>query len=356
MLPDGTRKSYYGKTRAEVAHKLSDGRHNVQKGLPVLNERQTVGEFLSRSWLEMKRHKVKSSTWQRYYDLVMLHIVPEVGKVPIARLTAQQVQALYAKKLEPDPLTGKCLSKTTVHHLHTVLHGALDSALRLGVVQRNVTELADAPRMQRHEMMVFSPAQARTFLDAAQGNRFEALYILALTTGMRQGELLALRWQDVDMDQGTLSVTATLRYRHGEFSFTAPKTARSRRSIRLTPRAVAALRAHRARQLEERVRIGEAWDKASNLVFCTHQGGPIEANNFIKQSFLPLLKKAELPRIRFHDLRHTAATLLLRQGVNPKIVSEMLGHASISITLDVYSHVVPDMQDAAVRAMEVALL
>ncbi len=347
MLPDGTRKSYYGKTRQEAAQKLNEGRHNVQKGLPVLNERQTLAQFLA-TWLEMKRHKVKPSTWQRYHDLARLHIAPEVGRVPIARLTAQQVQALYDKKLSEG------LSPTTVHHLHTVLHGALGNAIKKGLVAYNVTDRVDAPRIRHTEMQTLSESQANQLLEAARGNRFEALYRLALETGMRQGELLALKWQDVDLESGKIAVKASLRYHHGRFIFSTPKTRGSRRSIDLTPHAIAALHAHRARQLEERMAIGEAWDKASNLVFCTHRGGPLEATNFVKQSFLPLLKAADLPRIRFHDLRHTAATIAIAKGAPIKAVSIMLGHASVSITLDVYSHVVPSMQEALVKTMALA--
>ena len=198
--------------------------------------------------------------------------------------------------------------------------------------------------------------EARTLLAVAQGDRWEALYVLALHTGMRQGELLALRWRDVDLARGTLQVRATLqRTKEDGYTLTAPKTKHSQRRIKLGTAAVEALSAHRARQAEERLALGAIWDGTHDLVFPNTLGKPMDGIHLLRREFLPLLERAGLPRIRFHDLRHTAATLLLGRGVNPKIVSEMLGHASISITLDIYSHVLPDMQDQAAAAMDAAL-
>lgn len=203
------------------------------------------------------------------------------------------------------------------------------------------------------EMRALSPQQARALINAAAGDQLEALYVLAVSTGMRQGELLALRWRGVDLDAATLSVTATLQRSSRGFDFGDPKTYGSRRQIALTGAAVEALRSHRSLQLEERLGCPHWQDM--DLVFTTEVGTPIEATNLIRRSFHPLLERAGLPRMRFHGLRHTAATLLLGQGVHPKIVSEMLGHSSIAITLDLYSHVTPTMQDQAVAAMDTAL-
>jgi integrase len=191
---------------------------------------------------------------------------------------------------------------------------------------------------------------ARALLDAAKGDRFEALYVLALTTGMREGELLGLRWRAVDLERGAVQVRVTLRRTTEGFTTTETKTARSRRQLILTPLAVNALRRHHIHQLEERAAAGEAWED-HDLVFPNTIGRPMEASNFLYRECLPLIKKAGVPRIRFHDLRHTAATLLLLQKVNPKVVSEMLGHSSVAITLDLYSHVLPDMQYEAMKAM-----
>jgi len=186
------------------------------------------------------------------------------------------------------------------------------------------------------------------------GDRLEALYVLTLNTGMRQGELLALKWDDVDLERGVLRVRRTLTHADKAFVLGEPKTKNSRRTIRLTPRAVDALRVHLSRQLEEIEEMGSLY-QPGGLIFATESGTIINPSNLRNRSFKPLLKRAGLPPIRFHDLRHTCATLLLGRDVNAKVVSEMLGHSSISITLDIYSHLLPDMQEKAAKALEEAL-
>ena len=349
-LESSQRKALYGKTRAEAQQKLTAALRDRDRGLPVgLDERQTVGQYLV-AWLETVRPTIRPRTWQRYHELLTLHAVPSLGKVSLAKLTAQQVQRLYSVKL------AEGLSRTTVHHLHAVLHRALSQAERLGLVARNVTALVDPPRLAEHELRVLDREQSRMLLAAAQGDRLEALYVLALSTGMRQGELLALRWSDISVDRRTLQVRATLqRTKADGYQLAAPKTKHSRRQITLTTLACEALRAHRTRQAAERLAAGSAWDGALDLVFPNTIGRPLDGMNLLHYFFYPLLQRAGLTRIRFHDLRHTAATLLLGRGVNPKIVSEMLGHASIGITLDIYSHVLPDMQAQAAAEMDAAL-
>ena len=203
-------------------------------------------------------------------------------------------------------------------------------------------------------MVTFSEEQARTFLDAAATDRLEALYVLALTTGMRQGELLALRWSNLDFENGTVQVNATLQRTTAGFVFAEPKTARSRRQVALSVAAVASLQRHRARQIEERLGLGTAWVD-DDLVFANEVGHPIDVSNLSRRSFWPLLQRAGLPRIRFHDMRHSAATLLLAQGMHPKIVADMLGHATIAVTLDLYSHTTPAMHRQAALAMDAIL-
>lgn len=219
---------------------------------------------------------------------------------------------------------------------------------------RNVASLVTPPRIARRDMVTLSPEQARTLMEAARGDRLEALYVLALTTGMRQGELLALRWRYVELEGGMLQVRATLQRTGDGFVFAEPKTVRSRRQVVLTRAAVEALRRHRARQLEERLQVGPAWQD-SDLVFTTEIGSPIEGTNLTRTSFCRLLDQAGLPRIPFHDLRHTAATLLLAQGMHPKVVADMLGHAQIAVTLDLYSHTTPAMHRQAAEALEAVL-
>jgi integrase len=201
-------------------------------------------------------------------------------------------------------------------------------------------------------MRVLTSEQARTLLDVAKDDRLCALYVLALSTGMRQGELLGLRWRDVDLDRGSLQVRTTLQKVRGQgLVFVEPKTSTSRRTITLSPSAVGALRQHRTRQLAERMACGPVWQDG-DLVFPDPLGRPMDGIHLLRYEFVPLLKHAGLPAVRFHDLRHTAATLLLLQGVHPKVVQEMLGHATISITLDTYSHVLPNMHRDASMALE----
>ncbi len=210
--------------------------------------------------------------------------------------------------------------------------------------------------IQKKEIRPLSPEQARRLLEAVRGgDRLEALYVLAITTGMRQGELLGLKWEDVDLEAGTVQVRRTLSTRVGKgFSFGPPKTAKGRRSIKLPEVAKGALGRHLSAQLEEKTELKGLWED-NGLVFTTRVGTPVGRQELVARSFKPLLSKAGLPDIRFHDLRHTCATLLLGKGVHVKFVQELLGHATISITLDTYSHVLPGMGDAAAGAMDETL-
>ena len=239
----------------------------------------------------------------------------------------------------------------SVRKLHAVIHTALTQAVKWDLVVRNVADLTTPPRDERHEFETLNPEEARSLLSAANGDRLEALYWLALTTGMRQGELLALRWRDLNIDAQSVQVRGTLTLREGRYVVSEPKTPGSRRQVALGNQVVEALRLHRTRQAAERLAKGSTWiDK--DLVFANEVGKAIEPSNLRRRSFFPLLEKAGLKRIRFHDLRHSAATLLLSEGIHPKIVSERLGHSRVSITLDLYSHVTPTMQQQAVEAMD----
>jgi integrase len=209
--------------------------------------------------------------------------------------------------------------------------------------------------MARHEMHTLTAEQSKALLAAAHGDRFEALYHIALTTGARQGEILGLRWRDVSLESASVQIQGTLARTTEGFAVAEPKTRQSGRSVLLTATTIDALRRHRVRQNEERLAVGRAWDDSWGLVFPNEIGRPVEAGNLLRRSFWPLLLKAGLPRMRFHDLRHSAATLLLSRNVHPKIVSEMLRHSQISVTLDRYSHVAPTMQRAATEAMEAML-
>lgn len=340
----GKRKHFLGKTREQVAKQLTRALKDRDDGLPPISERQTVGQFLH-GWLEATRPSIRERTWVRYEQYVRLHAEPALGKVALPRLAPQHLQRLYADRLAAGS------SPTTVHHLHAMLHRALKQAMRWNLVQRNVAELVDPPRVHRFEIAPLSPEQARKLLEAAAGDRLEALYVLALTTGMREGELLGLKWRDVDLAAGAVEVRGSLQRVASGLVVAEPKTKHSQRRIGLTQVAVSALRQHKTHQAEERLRLGGAW-QSTDLVFVDEVGSPIDATRFLRQSFAPLLKRAGLPKVRFHDLRHSAATLLLGRGIHPKIVAEMLGHSQIGITLDLYSHVTPTIQRDATAAME----
>lgn len=345
------RKVLYGKTRKEVAEKLTKAMAGRDSGLTFDAGKQTVGEYLAR-WLEVSvRHNVRPRTLDNYRYHVRHHLTPALGHIKLKALSSAHVQSFYRAKLDGG------LASSSVRYTHAVLHRALKQALKWGLVPRNVAEAVDPPKVEQEEANALSPTEVMTLLSEARGERFEALYVLAVHTGLRQGELLGLRWDDVDLGSGTLRVVRQLQnVRDGSgLVFSPLKNGKGRRTIRLTNTAAKALRHHRKQQAEEKLRAGPLY-KDRGLVFATGIGTPLSPSNVHSRSFKPLLKRAKLPDIRFHDLRHTCATLMLSQGVNPKIAQEILGHSNISQTMDTYSHMLPDMQDRAVVAIESALL
>ena len=337
------RKTYYGKTRKEAADKLKLALADHKNGLPLVDERQTMAQYLSR-WLEdSARHTIRPRTYTRYEQLVRLHAAPYIGKIALARLTPQQLANLYSERLKAGQ------SPRSVQFLHAVLHRALKQALKWGLIARNPADAVDAPRPERKDIQPLTREQVTTFLIAIENDPLEALYVLAVTTGMRIGELLGLQWNDIEGNR--LSVRHTLQQINKEWKLVEPKTDRSRRNITLTTLAVEALRHHRVKQNEQRLAIGAAWQNR-DLVFCNAAGAPLDARNILRSNFHPLLARAGLPKIRLHDLRHTAATLLLSAGTHPKKVQDLLGHSTISLTLDTYSHILPSMQDEVASAMD----
>jgi integrase len=339
------RRTVYGKTRKEAADKLAKVLSDRTEGIVYDDENMTVREYLDR-WLKGSVYgSVRQSTYDRDTNLIQNHLLPALGGIKLKKLSSAHVQGFYRNRLDAG------LSTSTVHKMHAILHKALSQALRWHMVPRNVTEAVRPPRPAPKEMSPLSPEEARRLLRATRGDRLEALYVLGVTTGMRQGELLALRWQDVDVKNSTVSVRRTLTRSGGRIEIGEPKTKKSRRSIRLTSRAVEALEEHLKRQLQEIGILGDRYED-QGLLFTTGTGRPINPSNLRQRSFAQLLKKAGLPHIRFHDLRHTCATLLLSKGTHPKFVQELLGHATVAITLDTYSHVVPGMGEQTAMAME----
>jgi integrase len=364
------RKSIYGRTRQEVARRLTQALRDRDQGLPIrMDERTTVAAYLE-AWLrDTVRPSVRPMTYVSYDGHVRKHLIPVIGSIPLVKLTPQDVRAVQAAALKPRTVAQKgdlpprtvTLSPKTVAHVQATLRTALQQALKDGLVARNVATLVNAPRQVRHDQQVLDPDQARTFLAAAQGDRLGALYVVTMAVGLRQGEALGLKWSDVDLDAGTITVSRTLQRvpkplrgdddeGHGtHYRLVEPKTATSRRTVPLPKFVVPTLKAHRARQAEERLAAGPAWDPTWDLVFATTIGTPLDSRN-VTHAFQALLARAGLPFMRFHDLRHSAATLMLAQGVAPRVIMETLGHSQIGITMNLYAHVLPAAKrDAADR-------
>jgi integrase len=322
------RRYIYGKTRKDVAARLSKAIAERDSGLVYDSANVKVADYLDR-WLDSLRDTLRKRTWRRHEEITRLHLKPTLGNVKLDKLGALQVQTLYRSKLDAG------LSPRTVQIIHATLHKALKQAVRWSLIPRNVCEVVVPPRVPKSEIKPLDARQAKKLLDTAKDTQpgFYVLYVLAVTTGMRNGEILGLQWRDIDLDAGTLQVRRTVF--NGVVS--TPKTARSNRGIRLPKMAVDALR-----QLP----------RSSEWVFSSKNGTSLSVHNLHNRSWKPLLRDAGLPDIRFHDLRHTCATLLLSKGVHPKLVQELLGHSSIEITLDTYSHVLPSMGDGVATAMD----
>lgn len=341
------RKSYYGSTRRAVQQKLVVALRDLQRGVTPTDDRRTTGQLLDR-WLEdVAKATVRPRTFVSYSQTVRLHLKPTLGRAPLSKLSPQQVQALLNSKLASG------LSPRSVGIIHAVLRRALNQAVKWDLVPRNVATLVQPPRAPRAEITPLTPEQARAFLDAVRGDRLEALYSVGLALGLRQGEVLGLAWTDVDLEAGTLRVAHALQRVNGRLELVEPKSRSSRRTIPRPATVARALRVHRSRQLEERLAAGPRW-RESDLVFTTAVGTPLDSRN-VTRRFQAALERAGLPQLRFHDLTHTAASLMLAQGIAPRVVMETLGHSQISLTMNTYSHVVPALQREAADRMDAVL-
>jgi integrase len=345
----GRRMSFYGRTQTEAAQKLREAKKRAEQGLDLLADKLTLEEFLARWLRDSVKPSVKAKTYEGYESIVRVRVVPYLGKKKLAKLSALDVQGLYTT------LAAAGLAARSIQHTHRVLHRAFEQAMRWNLIMRNLCDGAQAPRAERSEMQVWTPEQAQAFQAATSSHRMGALYTLALSTGMRQGELLGLKWTDVDLSSATLTVRRSLQWqRERKYQFVEPKTSRSRRRIHLSKAAVSALRSHKDRQAFLQREAGEFWQE-QDLVFCDDLGGPL-APSHQTATFKEAAAANGLPVIRFHDMRHTAATILLAKGVHVKLVSEMLGHSTIVLTLDTYSHLIPAMHGDAADAMDAIFL
>ena len=293
------------------------------------------------------RPSIRPRTYITYESYIRIHLNPAIGHIRLQRLGPADVQRLLNAKLAAG------LSPRTVHHIRAVLRSALNQAVRWSLLARNPAALVDAPRVPQSETQVMGPGDARSFLLAVRGDRLEALFTLALAMGLRQGEALGLSWADVDLDRATLSVRYALQRIGGRLQLVEPKTRLSRRTLALPAFVVESLRKHRARQLREKLWAAPNWSE-SGLVFTSSIGTPLDGTN-VTHRLQHILAAAGLPRMRFHDLRHACATLLIAKGVHPRIVMETLGHSQISLTMNTYGHVLPALQRTAADEMDAVL-
>jgi integrase len=340
---EGFNKIVYAKTRNQAARKLralaaSRRADLLPPTLPLL------GDFLA-EWLEQSvKPRLRPLTYRCYGNCVRNHIKPALGQVRIDQLGPRDLQMLMDLKLSEG------LSAKSVIHIHQVVRSALNQAMRWGLLARNVATLVVPPRNNPPTLQPFNPADAKRFLLSIREHRFRALFIVSLALGLRQGEVLGLQWRDIDFERNTLTVRHQQQRLEGTLQLVEPKTAKSRRTLAMPPLVVDALREHRSRQLDERSTAAAAWTD-SGRVFTSKTGAPLDRSGVIS-AFHKALADAGLPRMRFHDLRHSCATLLLVQGVSPRVVMDVLGHTEIWMTMDLYSHVLPPLQRDAADRME----
>lgn len=372
-LPGGRRKAFYGKTRAEVAKAINKALTELEQGITPADGRMTVQTFLDR-WLEQTaKPKVRWATYRGYEQLVRGHLVPELGKIRLSKLTADDVEAFVNRKVESG------LSPRTVQYAHAVLRVALQTAVRRRYVHQNVAALVGAPKVTREPVEPLTVELAQVFLKAAQGDRFEALYTVTLALGLRRGEVLGLRWADVDLEDGRLWVRWALqRQKDKGLVMVEPKSRTSRRAIPLPPFVTTTLKEHRRRQNELRLMRGPEWQDL-DYVFTMDDGRPVSPD-YLTQAFpqflaanlnrcpkckvwLPANKvveglckecgtEVEPRKLRFHDLRHSCASLLFAQGCSMRLVMEILGHSQIALTMNTYTHLLPEADREAATAMQ----
>lgn len=334
------RKYVYGKTQAEVREQLAQFTNDRDRGLTVPTERMTVEDFLERWLHDSVEGRGAPGTVTAYTTVVRRHIVPVLGRKPLAKLTAQDVHALIRDRER----TG--LSARTVRQILVIFRMALKQAVLWDLIPRNVATLVSPPKSRPFEATALDAEQITRFLDKSQTHRLHALFALAVMLGPRHGELLGLKWSDVDCDTAQIHIRRSLTRVGKGFELHEPKTASSKRTIAIPPSIVVAMREHRSHQLQERLRAGGRW-VANDLVFCSGIGTPLD-DRLLRREFRAVLESADLPLIRFHDLRHTAITAMIQQGVPPHVVAKIVGHTTITMTLGTYAKVVgTTMRDAA---------
>lgn len=338
------------RTKKAAEARLAEWLNEVERGTTVDATKMTVAEYLT-YWLGVHGHNLRLSTLRQYTCLVSAHLIPALGTVALQKLSPAHLTAMYTEKRTSGRCDGKGgLAPRSVRHLHVVMHEALDFAVKHQMVIRNVCDVVDAPRFARKEMKTWTPDEIRRFLTTAEGDTYSPIWLLYVTTGLRRGEALGLRWRDIDLAAGRLNVVQSVVDVGGHVTIQEPKTSAARRNVRLSPACLATLKDHRTRQLERRLQAGPAWTD-HDLVFTTGEGSPIQPR-VLARAFDVLQAKAKVQRIRLHDLRHTHATLLFNDGKNIKMISQRLGHSDVGITLSVYAHLATDAQDEAAGSID----
>ncbi len=339
------RKCIYGATREEVAKRMTTALAEVQKGNALPDEKITLKAFVE-TWLEgTAKPRLRQSTFNRYETLMRLHVFPTLGRIPVGRFSPVQAQKHWSD------LAKAGLRARTIIQIRAILRTALNQAVRHGLASKNAASLSDAPKPESFKPAFLNPKEAEALLKAFEGHRIEPLITLALTTGMRIGEILGLTWSDIDLDGKHLTIKRQQQRVGKELIICDPKTERSARSIPLTDLAIDALKRHQVWQvgwLREGIESGRV---LSGRVFTNETGAPLENATVLRQ-FQRITKDAKFPHMRLHDLRHSCATLLLSKGIHARVVMEILGHSTIAMTMNVYSHVVPEIAREAATAMD----
>ena len=339
-------------TKRDAQRRLREILLSLEQGSYVKPNKITLGEWLTQWLKDYASMNTTDRTQESYSYIVEGHLIPSLGKVVLADLQPQHIQSYYAEKLSKGRADGKGgLSGRSVVYHHRILSKALDYAVKMGAVVRNVADVVQPPRVKKVTMNTLSLEEVTRFLEAAKETNYYVYFATLLYTGLRRGELLALRWRNLDLVQAKLIVVETAyKLGNGDYIIKEPKTAHSRRTISLPSSLVELFKVYRIDQELLRIQLGVSLGP-EDFVFIRPDGSPLNPSA-VTLAFQRIIKKAGLKAIRIHDLRHTHATWMLQAGVNPKVVSERLGHASVSITLDIYSHVLPGMQEAAAEKFD----
>ena len=336
------RKYVYAKSEAEAIRKRDDLRRRHDLGENLAAQPRTLSDWLD-EWIAMKAQEgTRASTLRGYRWLIESHVRPTLGKVALSKLTPTMIRRVLSAKASAD------LSATTVRHIHGMIRNALGDAVREELLHRNPALAVRAPSVRQQERRALTVEEARRLIETIRGDRLEALWVCALTVGLRRGELLGLRWSDVDFGGGTLTVRQTLLRAGGQLQFSEPKTERSRRTVPVPDQTMALFRAHRRRQAAERLQAGERWQDFG-LIFASTIGTPMEPRN-VDRAWHATRARAGLPWLRLHDLRHACATFLLASGASPRTVMKTLGHSQITLTMNTYAHVLAEVERAAMDA------